>query len=594
MNYRQQGTSKLTVLYSRLSRDDELNGESNSIINQRRLLEEFAEKNGFVPFVNISDDGYSGVTYDRPGWQEIIEKVDTGEVSALIIKDSSRMGRNYLHTGLYREMFREKGVRIIAINDGTDTANGEDDFTPFREIMAEWYARDASKKIKSVFHKKGRDGKPMSNSPMYGFKKDPDNKDVWIIDEEAAAIVRRIFQMTVDGMGPYAIAKRFMEEKIERPSCYLYRVGIIKTPGKGSKDLPYNWRGNVICKMLLQREYMGDLVNFKSHKPSFKSKKVMLNSPEKRVVFEGALPAIVSRETWELAQKLRKTRRVPRESLPPNPLTGLLYCADCGGKMTNRRGKNDSNDPALSKDAYECATHRNSKKMQVDKCSLHYVSSAAIRELILDTIRSVSTYAQKNETEFIEKIREVSVIRQEETATTHRKQIDKNGRRIAELDMLFRKAFEDNALGQLSDFRYGQLTGAYEYEQAALMEQNKVLQTELDAFDDDSIKADKFIELARKYTDFDELTTPMLNEFVDKVLIHQSDKSSGERVQRIDVYLSFIGKIDVPAVERSQEESEAEQRRLEKKKQKSEYFRHRYAEKKKEKKQQEYRQPKIA
>ncbi|MCL2817723.1 MAG: recombinase family protein, partial [Clostridiales bacterium] len=199
-DYRQTG--KVTVLYSRLSRDDELQGESNSITNQRRLLEEYAEKNGFLPYINISDDGYSGVNYDRPGWQKLIEKVDAGEVSALIIKDSSRMGRNYLRTGLYREMFREKGVRIIAINDGTDTAKGEDDFTPFREIMAEWYARDISRKIKSVFHKKGRDGKPMCNSPIYGFKKDPGNKDAWVIDEEAAAVVRRIFLMTVDGMGP--------------------------------------------------------------------------------------------------------------------------------------------------------------------------------------------------------------------------------------------------------------------------------------------------------------------------------------------------------------------------------------------------------
>ena len=589
MNNRQTG--KVTILYSRLSRDDESHGESNSISNQRRLLEEYAEKNGFVPYVSICDDGFSGVNYDRPGWREIMDKVDAGEVSALIIKDSSRMGRNYLRTGFFREMFREKNVRIVAINDGTDTANGEDDFTPFREIMAEWYARDTSKKIKSVFHKKGRDGKPMSNKPMYGFRKDPANKDVWIIDEEAAMNMRRIFQMTIDGIGPYAIAKQFMEEKIERPSYYFYRTGIIKGFGKGGHDHPYNWRGHVISHMLKQREYMGDRVNFKSHKPSFKSKKVVLNAPEDRVVFENALPAIVSRETWELAQKLSKTRRVPVKTLPPNPLTGLLYCFDCGRKMTSRRyTKNDSDgSPTLNTDTYECSTYRNNKKINLDKCSLHYIPGEAVRELILDTIRKVSTYAMENEAEFIEKIREASSIRQKETAAAYQKQLEKNEHRIAELDMLFRKVYEDNATGKLNDERFSQLSGAYEREQAALKEQNTKLHADHGVFIADSEKSLHFIELVRRFTDFTELTTPMLNEFVDRVLVHKADKSSGERTQKVDIYLNFIAKFDVPVTEEqlSQEEIEAEEKRLAKKQKQKEYFRRRYLEKKAEKKRQE-------
>ena len=581
MNISKQ-TDKVSILYSRLSQDDVQEGTSNSIINQRLLLEEYAEKNGFVPFLHISDDGYSGVTFDRPGWQELLEKIDAGDVSTLIIKDSSRMGRNYLRTGLYREMFREKEVRIIAINDGTDTAYGEDDFTPFREIMSEWYARDTSRKIKSAYHKKGRDGKPMSNSPIYGFRKAPGSKDVWVIDEEAAAVVRRIFQMTIDGMGPYNIAKQFFEEKIERPSAYLYRAGIKKGHGKGDHNSPYNWRGHVISKMLTQREYSGDLVNFKTRKLSFKSKKVVANAPEDQIVFQGALPAIVSRETWALAQKLSKTKRVPRGSIPPNPLTGLLYCADCGGKMTNHR----SGYPTLVSDYYECSTNRNGRKVFVDKCSMHYISSSTVRELILDTLRNVSTYATENRADFVERVRMASTLRRNETAAAHRMTIEKNDRRIAELDMLFQKTYEDNATGKLTDSRYKQLSCSYETEQIELEAQNKSLQAELDDYLTDSEKTGSFLELVRRYTDFTELTTPMLNEFVDRVLIYQADKSSGERVQKVDIYLSFIGRFDIPVAERklSQNEIDLEEKRLAEKRRQREYFHRRYLEKKEEKK----------
>ena len=588
-NNRQNG-GKLTVLYERLSRDDDLQGPSNSIINQRQLLQEYAEHNGLAPFVHVSDDGYSGARWDRPGWQRILDEVDKNNVSCIIFKDLTRFGRDYLRVGLYMEMFRERGVRLIAINDGLDTERGEDDFTPFRAIMAEWYARDTSRKIKSVLHKKGRDGKPMCNTPIYGFRKAPGEKDVWIIDEEAAAIVRRIFQMTVDGMGPYIIAQKLSAEKIERPSYHLYHAGIQATSGKCNLNLPYNWRGSVVAKILLQREYMGDLVNFKCRKPSFKSTKVVRNAPEDQVVFEGALPAIVSRETWELAQKLRKTRRVSKNELPPNPLTGLLYCADCGGKMSNRRrtlAKDKQGNLLPHHDSYECSTYRNSKKRQINKCSLHHVNSLKVRELILDTIRKVSAKAIENEAEFTKIIRETSVIRHEETAAAHRKQIGKNFKRIIELDILFRKTYEDNAAGKLTDERFGQLSGVYDSEQAALKTQNAGLQAELDAFDADSIKTGKFIEIAHRYTRFDELTTPMLNEFVEKVLIHAPDKSSGERVQRVDIYLNFIGKFDIPVAEPSQEEIEAEEKRLAKKRKDQEYFRRRYVEKKEEKKREE-------
>ena len=564
-----QSAPKQTILYERLSQDDKQVGDSNSIKNQRRLLEEYALQHGLVPYTHISDDGYTGVNYERPGWQELIGKVEANEVCALVIKDSSRMGRNYLRTGLYREYFREKGVRIISVNDGTDTADGEDDFTPFREIMAEWFARDISRKIKSVFHKKGRDGKPMSNSPMYGFRKDPQSKDAWIIDEEAAAIVRRIFHMTVGGWGPYAIARQLLDERVERPSHYLHRAGIRKISGSSAHELAYSWRGHVVSKMLAQREYMGDLVNFKTYKPSFKSKRVLINAPEDRLVFEGALPAIVPRETWELAQKLRKTKRVPREHDPANPLTGLLFCADCGGKMTaHHRNRQDG-----SADYYECSTNRNGAKAFRDRCSLHYVNSAAVREALHGAIRAVSAHAMEQNAGFADGVIEALARRREDLSSALGRQIAKDGRRVAELDLIFQKTYEDYATGRLNGSRFKQLSGSYECEQSELKAQIAAARAKLDSLDkggadncgaDDGAHGDGahgdggdggdssvmhgygIKELVGRYTEFRELTTPMLNELISKVLVHQADKSSGKRIQRIDVYLSIADAAGIP------------------------------------------------
>jgi len=582
MNYRQTG--KMTVLYSRLSRDDELQGPSNSIVNQQELLQEYAERHGLRPYVHISDDGYSGTGWDRPGWRSIMDEIDRDNVYCIVFKDLTRFGRDYLRVGLYMEMFREKGVRLVAINDGIDTDRGEDDFTPFRAIMAEWYARDTSRKIKSVLHKKGRDGKPMCNTPIYGFRKAPNEKDVWVIDEEAADIVRRIFLMTVDGIGPYVIAQKLSEDRVERPSYHLYSAGIQATAGKCNLELPYSWRGNVVSKLLQQREYMGDLVNFKCNKPSFKSKKVVANAPEDQIVFPDALPAIVDRDTWELAQKLRKTRRTPSKGLPPNPLTGLLFCFDCGGKMSNRRRtlvEDKYGNPVPQFDSYECSTYRNSKRRQIDRCSVHHTNSADVRAVLLETIRCVCAYAKDNEAEFVDRIRKDSIVRHEVEAAAHLEQIDKNKARLDELDMYFRRAYEDNIKGKLSDERFFLLSEMYDDEQSELAGRNNRLQAEIDVFNDDNTKIDKFLELTRRYIRFDKLTTPMLNEFVDRVLVHSADKSSGERVQELDVYLRFIGKFGIPAPELSQKETEANERRLAKKRREQEYNRRRYAESKK-------------
>jgi DNA invertase Pin-like site-specific DNA recombinase len=577
MNERQQ--QKLTILYLRLSKGDSQQAESNSITNQRRLLTEYADRNGFTPYECVADDDHTGTNYNRPGWQELMAKVEADEVGTIIVKSLDRMGRNYVESGLFRQVFAEKGIRLIAVNDGIDTFDHDDDFTPFREILAEFYARDTSKKIKSVLKNKGRDGKPLGSVPLYGFKKDPNDKNARLVDDEAAEIVRRIFRMTVDGIGPYQIAKIFMDEKIERPSYYLYRTGIVASDGKCNHDLRYNWRGATIMEMLQKREYMGDLVNFKSYKPSFKSKKQVANNPNDMLVFENSLPKIVERETWELAQKLRRTVRRPTEAHEPNPLTGILFCAQCGMKMHNRRSDytTDKNGKKITPvDTYECTNYRNNQARFVDTCSIHFIRSAVAREIILDTIRSVADYVRDNQQEFIEKLREASSVRQRDAAKSHKRQLIKNEKRIAELDRLFIKTYEDNAVGKLSDERFNQMTAAYETEQAELKAQSATLTEELNAFEKDSENADKFLELVRRYTQFDELTTAMLHEFVDKVLVHEADKSSGERRQQIDIYLNFIGNFQIPGSEPiplTPEEEAAEEERLAKKRRKNENLR---------------------
>ena len=363
--------AKLTILYQRLSKDDEQqSGESNSILNQRRLLEEYAERNGFTPYLSISDDGYSGTNFSRPGWTELMNMVETGEVSTILVKTMDRIGRDYIRVGLFREDAKSRGIRVISVTEGYDSASGDDDLSPFREIMAEFYARDTSRKIKSVLQSKGKSGKPLGSVPIYGFKKDPNDPNARIIDDEAAEVVRRIFRMTVDGIGPYQIAKTLMEEKVERPSYYMYRAGIVATLGKCDIEHPYNWHGNSVMVILRHREYCGDLINFKTVKPSFKSKKQVKNDPDKVVVFENALPVIVPRETWELAQKCRRTVRRATQYHEPNPLTGLLFCAQCGSKLHNRRSDytEDKNGKKITPvDTYECTNYRNNQAKFIDQ-----------------------------------------------------------------------------------------------------------------------------------------------------------------------------------------------------------------------------------
>lgn len=539
---------KITALYERLSRDDELQGESNSIINQKRLLEDFAVKNGFLNTIHFSDDGISGTRFDRPAFMKMIEKVEAGNVAVVIVKDSSRLGRDYLRVGLYRELFKEKNVRFISINDNHDSAKGEDDFTPFREIISEWYARDTSKKIKSVLHSKGNNGKHMTNAAIYGYIKDPADKNHWLIDPEAAEVVRRIFNMTIEGKGAFQIARILTDEKVTRPQVYIaLRDGGNYTP-KSAQE-PYNWGGKSVQNILDKPEYMGHTANFKTQKNSYKDKKAKNRPKEDWTIFENTQEPIVDPETWNTAQKCRKVKR--RSSYgEPNPLTGLMYCADCGGRMFNHRGKNYQYD---SQDCYAC----NQYTKYPQKCTMHYIKVSAVRELILNVITNVSVFVRENETEFINIIREENEKRHENDTKTRIKQLDKDQRRYDELDLIIKRLFEESATGKITEKRFAILSQDYEKEQEELGQRITELQTGLKQYEADGEKAEKFIKIVKKYTDFSELTPEMLNEFIEKIVVHEAEKINGRvRKQKVDIHLNFIGMFTLP---NQSEETEEEQ-----------------------------------
>ena len=451
--------------------------------------------------------------------------MEAGKVAHLLCKDMSRIGRNYLQTGFYTEvMFRQYGVHFVAVANNIDSDEQESsEFAPFLNIMNEWYLRDQSKKVAAAYRVKGKAGKPTSNSPVYGYKKDPEDKDHWLVDEEAAAVVRRIFRLAVEGHGPY------------------------------------DWYGNTVSTMLERPEYMGYTVNFRSSKKSYRDKRVK-NAPEDWLVFENTHEAIVDPETWKLAQQIKRTVRRTDTTGVANPFTGLVFCADCGAKMYNHRGiRKTANGKEYPSDFYNCSTYALTIERETKQCFSHNVSTRALTELVLETIRTTDGYALANRKAFIQKVRSISQVRQQEAAKELSRRVAKSKKRIAELDILMKKLYETYALGRMDEKRFELLSTGYEKEQDELEQALAADQANLDQFNEDTDRADKFLALAKKYTDFSELTPAMLNEFVEKIMVHAPDRSAGERVQEIEIYLKFIGKFDVPLPEPTPEELAAEE-----------------------------------
>lgn len=556
---KQLNSIKITALYERLSRDDELQGESNSITNQKHFLEDYARKNGFVNIRHFTDDGVSGTTFDREGFQSMIAEVEAGNVAVIIVKDMSRFGRDYLKVGFYTEvMFKEKGVRFIAINNGIDSSNQQDsDFTPFLNIMNEWYARDSSRKIQAIFKARMQEGKRVSPSVPYGYRRDPDDKQHLIIDPEPAAVVRRIFKLVLEGNGVNRIADILYADKILIPSAYAEKYYPENQHSKSFHD-PIRWTNQTIIHILEKREYMGHTVLGKTISESYKTKKRRKATEDELMIFENTHEAIIDEETWNNVQRLIETKRRPKKNgAPPCRLSGLLYCADCGSKLSHRYNSRNKYD---ADNSYGCSSYRQYTR----NCTMHYIRVSVVEKLILETIREVSAYALSNEKEFVKKVREASDVQQEATMKEYRRRLGKAKRRHEELDDLVKKLYESFVTGKIPEKHFDRLLSGYDNEQTTLEAEMQELQTGLDRYGADSVRADRFLELVKRYTDFSELTTPMLNEFIEKVVVHEADKSTGDRVQKVDIYLNFIGAFTVPKMEAAltAEQEAREQRKL--------------------------------
>ena len=514
--------------------------------------------------MTLSDDGWSGGNFDRPAWKRLIADIEAGKVEHLLVKDLSRVGRDYLQTGFYTEVvFKRYGIHFVAIGnsiDSNDPSSGE--FAPFVNIMSEWYLRDLSRKQRTAIRVKGESGKPTTNQAIYGYKKDPNDKYHWLVDEEAAAVVRRIYQLAIEGHGLSDIANILYRDKVESPAAYLARQGRGPWKSKENIDRPYAWSDFIVGRILSKPEYMGHMVNFRSHKESYKDKQPIFHAPEDWLIFENTHEAIVDKGTWELVQKLRGTPRRIDTLGEANPLTGLVFCADCGAKMYNQRTRGSDTKPYPS-DAYECSSYKLAGQRRTAVCSNHHISTKALRALILETIKVTSTYAISNEAEFIQKVRAASEVQQAQAAKDLKRKLNKDKRRFDELDTIIKKLYESYAVGRIGEERFDTLLAGYEQEQATLRQSIAEGESALGSFEQDTANVGHFLDLARKYTNFSELTTPMINEFVEKIVVHAPDKSTGDRMQEVDIYLKFIGKFDAPMPEPTPEEI-AEQERLQK------------------------------
>ena len=539
---RQATQNLITALYPRLSHEDELQGESNSISNQKRILETFAKQNGFTNLRWYTDDGYSGANFQRPGFQAMLADIEAGKVGTVIVKDMSRLGRNYLQVGFYTEMlFPQKGVRFIAVNDNVDSANGgmDNDFTPLRNLFNEWLVRDTSKKIKAVKRAKGMSGKPVTSKPVYGYLMDEDEN--YLVDEETAPVVKQIYQLCLAGNGPTKIARMLTEQQIPTPGTLEYRrTGSTRRyhPGYECK-----WATNTVVHLLENREYTGCLVNFKTEKPSYKLKHSIENPPEKQAVFENHHEPIIDRETWERVQELRKQRKRPNRYDEVGLFSGILFCADCGSVMYQQRYQTDKR----KQDCYICGSY---KKRTAD-CTAHFIRTDLLTAGVLSNLRKVTSYAAKHEARFMKLLIEQNEDGDRRRNAAKKKELEAAEKRIAELSAIFKRLYEDSVTGRISDERFTELSADYEAEQKELKERAARLREELSKAQEATANAEKFMNVVRRHTTIEELTPTLLREFVEKIVVHESVALDGKRRgklrrQEIEIYYSFVGKVELP------------------------------------------------
>ena len=529
----------ITALYCRLSRDDELQGDSNSIKNQKAILQKYATDNGFGNIQFFVDDGYSGTTFDRPDWQRLSGMIDEGQIGTLIVKDMSRLGRDYLQVGMLTEMvFPNNDVRFIAVNNGVDSVNGtENDMTPFINLFNEFYAKDTSRKIRAVFKAKGNAGKPLCTNPPYGYIKDPEDKNHWIIDEEAAEVVREIFHLCVQGYGVSKIANIITAKHIMNPTAHAKALGIGVSDNRSTAD-DYKWGNSTISHMLTRQEYIGSTVNFKTYRKSYKQKKQLKNDPDNWQIFEDTHEAIIDSETFAIVQRLREGRRrvTPMGEMPI--LSGMLFCADCGAKLYQVRHRGWTHD----KEHFVCATYRKVK----GGCSSHQIRNVVVEELLLDGIRNITAFARDHEDEFVQMVTDKTRAEVNRSLRDDKRELEQAQVRAGKLDDIIQRLYEDNLDGKISDERFAKMTASYEDEQKTLESRIRELKAAIGTVTENASNVDAFLKLVRRYTDIQELTAEIIREFVEKIYVYKAEHIDGKRVQRIKIVWNCIGEFTPP------------------------------------------------
>ena len=529
-------TTPVTALYARLSKDDEQQGPSLSIENQKRILETFARDNGFLNCRFFVDDGWSGANFQRPGFMEMMDCVESGEVKCVITKDLSRMGRNYLQVGMFTEItFPKKGVRFIAINDGVDSAQGENDLTPLKNLFNEWMVRDTSKKIKAVKRAKGMSGKPTTTQPVYGYLMGEDER--FIVDEEAAPVVKQIYDLCLAGNGPSKIARVLTEQGVPTPGTLEYRrTGSTRRyhPGYECK-----WATNTIVHILERKEYLGHLVNFKTEKVSYKVKSSVENPEEKQVIFENAHEPIIDPDTWERVQELRKQRKRPNRYDEVGLFSGLLFCADCGSVLYQQRYENKTR----KQDCYICGNY----KKRTHDCTAHFIRTDLLTAGVTANLKKITAYAAKHEKQFMKLLVQQNEDGGKRRNAAKKRELEAAEKRIGELSAIFKRLYEDSVAGRITDERFAELSADYEAEQRQVREHAAELQAELSKAQEASVNAERFMNIVRRHISFEELTPTLLREFIEKIVVHEcSYDENKHRRQEIEIHYSFVGKVDLP------------------------------------------------
>lgn len=526
----------ITALYCRLSQDDGNVGDSDSIVNQKKILAEYAERNGYTPYQFYIDDGFSGTNFERPQFKQMIEDAQKGTVKRIICKDLSRFGRDYIKVGLYTEfIFPDKDIHFIAVNDDVDSnVQKDNDLAPFKNLFNEWYARDTSKKIKAVKKAKGLAGEHMSCVAPYGYRKNPDNPKEWLIDEESAEVVREIFRLCVDGYGPRRIANILTERKILIPSAYALEKGYAVR--NNIPKNPCQWSSTVVVDVLERMDYLGHTVNFKTHRKSYKQKKKIENDKSEWKIFENTHEPIIDKSTFDIVQKIRANRKRPTKMGEMPMFSGILYCADCGKKLSFHRRANDPD----TKHNFVCSNYRS----DTHNCSMHYIRNVVVEQLVLENLREVVSYVKAYEDEFVQMVMDADIKQKSKELAKKKRVLSDKEKRYTQLDGLFQRIYEDNVSGKLSDERFVKLSQGYEAEQKDLQSEIEALRMELSQEKQQSVNVKSFLSTVKKYTEIPELTSEIVHEFIDRIIVHEADKSSGKRIQEIEIIYNHIGVFD--------------------------------------------------